>query len=205
MRPRQMWPVAVLLLVCALAGCGDDGDDPESSDDTTTSATPSETGATSTTEAVPSAAPAGLPAACDAVSTAEVSAAYGVDFAEGGGGTGTTTEQGVKWTSDNCNFVATDLVEVNVKLTGPDDFTAGDFHCPEPVWILATVEPVDDVVGADEAWWKASESPPLEATLRVCTAAANVDIDLEYEDGVDLEGDPRTQTIALAEQVLSAL
>jgi hypothetical protein len=137
------------------------------------------------------------------VSAEDVSVAYAVDFVPGGQGGGTTSENGVEWKSDNCSFEATDLVEVTVKLTGPEDFTTGGFQCPQPTDIAGIVEPVDDIVGAEKGWWKVSEAPPLEATMRACTTTVNVDIQLEYEDGVDYEGDPRNQSVALAEMVLA--
>lgn len=219
MRVRRMWPVALLLAAPALAACGDDSEN--GSEDTTTSAAPTATTSEASTEvttdatdattdateesAPTSAAPAGLPAACDVIGQDDVSAAFEVEFVQDGVGSGTTSEQDLEWTSDNCTFVAEGLVEVKVKLTGPDDFERGTFQCPQPPDIGAIVEPVDDIVGADKGWWKVSDAPPLEATMRACTATANVDIDLEYQDGVDYPGDPRNQSVVLIEQVLANL
>ncbi|THI94086.1 hypothetical protein E7Z54_20345 [Nocardioides sp.] len=90
-----------------------------------------------------------------------------------------------------------------MKLTGPDDFKDGTFLCPRPLEIAAIVEPVDDIVGAEEGWWKVSDSPPLEALMRACSAAANIDIDIEYEG--EYEGDPRNQSVALMEKALANL
>lgn len=209
MRVRRLWPAALLLLAPVLTGCGDD-EDPDGTDDATptqatSSPTSAPTEATSTaTEPSPSAS-AGLPAACDVLTSDDVEKAFGVEFDAGRGGTGTTGEQDIEWTSDNCAFVAKDLVEVTLRLTGVDDFTKGAFGCPRPSEIGAILEPVDDIAGADEGWWKVSDRPPLEATLRACAPSALVEIDLEYEDGVDYDGDPRNQSVALAELVLSAL
>lgn len=210
MRLRRIWPAALLLLLPALAGCSDD--DPGGSDDPTsespstpasetTSAAPETSAATETT----SAAPAGLPAACDVITSDDVAKAFGVSFGPAETGGSGTSEGAFEWQSDTCSFEAEDLVEVTVKLTGPDDFTTGTFGCPQPSEIAAIVEPVDDIAGAGEGWWKVSDSPPLEATLRACSEAALVEVELEYEDGVDYEGDPRNQSIAIAELVLAAL
>lgn len=80
--------------------------------------------------------------------------------------------------------MAEDLVEVQLALTGPDDSMQGELTCPEPRAIASTVEPVEGL--GRSAWWERDDAPPLEATLRVCTEGYNFDIDLEYEDGVDL-------------------
>lgn len=212
MRVRRIWPAAFLLLVPVLAGCGDD--DPEGTDDASSSQTPTSEAPSdaveSTTIATPETsdappAPAGLPGPCDVVTVDDLARAYGVSFVQDGQGGGTSTQQDVEWTSKSCTFKAADLLEVKVKLTGPDDFKQGDFQCPQPSEIAAIVEPVDDIAGADEGWWKVSDSPPLEATLRACNESVLLEVDLEYEDGVDYEGDPRNQTIAVAELVLAAL
>jgi hypothetical protein len=221
MRVRRMWPVAVLLLAPVLAACGDDSAGDDGSEDATSSAAPTETTSDAATEAstpattdtasaepeepTTSAAPAGLPSACDLVGEADVTEAYGVAVVQDGVGSGTTSEQDLEWTSENCSFQAEGLVEVTVKLTGPEDFRRGTFQCPQPDDIAAIVEPVDDIVGADEGWWKVSDSPPLRATMRACTTSANVDIDLDYEDGVEYEGDPRNQSVALMEKALTSL
>ncbi|WP_322937473.1 hypothetical protein [Nocardioides bizhenqiangii] len=207
---RGFLAIAVLLLAPVLAGCGED-DDPENSPPTSSSpdlpdASNAETSAT-TSEATSEATTdtsAGLPPACDVLTPADVEAAFGVPFGEPSLGGGGTTEQDIVWQSDDCNFEAEDLVEVDFALTGPDDFTAGEFQCPEPRAIASTVTPVE-VPGAVEAWWDRDDAPPLEATLRVCTEAYIFDIDLEYEDGVDFQGDPMQQSIALAETALGVL
>ena len=61
------------------------------------------------------------------------------------------------------------------------------------------------VPGSTDGWWKVSDAPPLEATLRACSATANVEVDLDYEDGVDYQGDPRQQAAQIAGLVLSGL
>lgn len=221
MRVRRIWPVAVLLLSPVLAACGDDGDGDDGSEETTTSAAPTQTTSDAATESstpattdtaseepedpTTSAAPADLPSPCDLVGEADVTEAYGVTVVQDGVGSGTTSEQDLEWTSENCSFQAQGLVEVTVRLTGPDDFKRGNFQCPQPGDIAAIVEPVDDIAGARKGWWKVSDSPPLRATMRACTATANIDIDIDYEDGVEYEGDPRNQSVALMEKALTSL
>lgn len=213
MRVRRIWPVAFLLLTPVLAACGDDTDEASDSAPTDTPSTSESTSAAPTTSApveetssaTPPPAPAGLPGACDVVTSDDIAKAFGVSFEPGDLGGGSTSEQGVDWKSDNCDFDAEDLVEVTVKLTAPEDFTVGTFGCPQPTEIAAIVEPVDDIAGATEGWWKVSDSPPLEATLRACADDVLVEVDVEYEDGVDYKGDPRNQSIAIAELVLSNL
>ncbi|WP_182378639.1 hypothetical protein [Nocardioides sp. WS12] len=214
MRVRRLWPAAFLLLVPVLTGCSEDGgidgsgfstptDTPSTPDVSETATTPTET--TTAPAETTSAAPAGLPAACDVVTSDDVARAFGVSFGSGVAGGGSHGEGAFVWESDNCSFVATDLVQVTVAVSGPDDFTEGGFGCPQPSESSAILEPADDVAGATDGWWKVSDAPPLAATLRACSSTALVAVELEYEDGVDYEGDPRSQSIALAELVLAAL
>jgi hypothetical protein len=198
--------IAVLLLGSVVAGCGDDDESAEnappsssSPDSPGPSDTSGPTDGSSATEA-----PAGVPAACDVLTPDDVTAAFGVAFGAPVPGGGGHTEQDLEWQSDNCSFEAEDLVEVQLALTAPEDFTGGSFQCPEPRAIASTVTPAE-VPGATEAWWDVDEAPPLEATLRVCTEGYNFDIDLDYEDGVDFQGDPMQQSVALAGTVLEVL
>lgn len=212
MRLRRTWPAAVLLLAPVLAACSDDADSTPDDDTSSSAPAPSETPSSapastpSETEETTTAPPASsLPAACDLITADDLAKAMGVTFAPGRAGTGDTTEQDLSWTSDDCSFEAEDLVEVTVKLTGPDDFTQGRFGCPQPPEVGSIIDPADDIAGATDGWWKVSDAPPLEATLRACSATALVDVEMEYEDGVDYEGDPRAQAAQLAEFVLANL
>lgn len=211
MRVRRAWPVAALLLAPVLAGCSDD-------DEPTTEPTPSDTASPSPTEsssapATPTTEPStvetseapALPGACDLVTADTLAKALGVTFGPGEVGGGATDENGSAWKSDNCSFEAQDLMEVTVKITGPEDFTTGTFGCVQPSETGAIIEPADDVAGATSGWWKVSEAPPLEATLRACSDTVNVDVVLAYEDGVDYEGDPRQQAAQIAQHVLTSL
>lgn len=207
---RPLLAAAVLLTASTLVACGEDDEpanrppassSPESPDQPPASSAPPSDGQSTTSTDDPAGA---LPAACDVLTPEDVEAAFGVDFGEPGFGAGGHTEDNVEWQSDNCDWEATDLLEVTFALTGPDDFQGGTLQCPEPTGIASEVTPVD-VVGAQSAWWDRDDSPPLEATLRVCTAAYNFDIDVEFEDGVDFQGDPQQQSITLAQTALSTL
>lgn len=214
MRVRRLWPAAFLLLVPVLTGCSEDGgidgsgfstptDTPSTPDVSETATTPTAT--TTAPAETTSAAPAGLPAACDLITSADIAKAFALEFADGQGVPGTFGSNGVEWKSDGCVFESPGVVDVKVAVTGPDDFTKGDFTCVQPGDVSAIVEPVDDIAGADKGWWKLSEAPPLEATMRACSATANIDVDIDYEDGVNYDGDPRSQAVAVAELVLAAL
>jgi hypothetical protein len=196
--------VAVLLLAPVLTGCGDDDDSDDNTPPSSTSPSSpggeTESSATATTDTTT--ATATLPRACDVLTSEDVAAAYGVEFGPAEPGGGATNEQDLSWQSDNCDWEAEDLVEVQLALAAPDDFTPA-FACPEPTAIGSTVEPVQGV--GDQAWWEVDDAPPLEASLRVCTASYNFDIDLDFEDGVDFEGDPKAQSIVLAGVVLAKL
>lgn len=218
MRLRRTLPAALLLLAPVLAACGDDGDTPDadvtsSPTDPTSAATPSPSAITpsatptTVTSAAPSTAPpaATLPAACDLVTSDAVAKAYGITVGPADDGSGATSEGGRSWKSDDCSFEAKDLVEITVKVSGPGDFTQGTFGCPQPNEVASIVDPADDIAGATKGWWKVSDAPPLEATLRACTAGVLLDIELEYEDGVDYQGDPRNDSIAFAERILADL
>jgi hypothetical protein len=203
MRSLRLLPAALLLVLApALTACGgDDGDDGGGGSGSSDSRSPTEAGTDASTPTTTPGVPT-LPAACDAVSAADVEAAYGVSFGEGEEGGGGHSEQNLEWQSDNCSWTAIDLLEVELELTGADDFS-GAFDCPEPREIASTVEPIDGL--GDHAWWEVDDDSPLKATLRVCTEDYNFDIALDYEDGVDFVGNPKDQSIALAGVVLAAL
>ena len=214
MRLRRLWPAALLVLAPVLAACGDD--EPDAADEQTTSAEPTtdapsqtpteESSATEAPVETTTAPPArDLPAACDLITGDDIAKAMGVTFGPAETGGGTTSEQDLEWRSDNCSFEAQDLVEVTVKVTGPSDFVKGAFTCAQPSEIASIIEPADDVPNSTDGWWKVSDAPPLEATLRACSRTANVDVDLDYEDGVDYQGDPRQQAAQIAGLVLSGL
>lgn len=210
----RLAPVLLLVLAPALSACGGDSDnttddaapppssspsDPATSAPTTDESSP----ATDTGTSATASSDAALPAACDVLSEQEVAGAFGVPFGPGEVGSGGTGEGDLAWASDNCDWEAKDLLEVQLALTGTDDFT-GDFTCPEPPESVAsTTEQVPDL--GDTAYWEVEVSPPLEAKLRVCTARYNFDIELEFEDGTDFQGNPKQQSIALATIVLATL
>ena len=208
----------LLLAAPALASCGDSSnttDDaappPSSSPSDPGSSGPSASetsGSSGTTDVTTDVTTDGtaLPAACEVITAEEVGAAFGVSFGPGSPGGGGTSEGDLEWQSDDCGFEAEDLLEVELALTAPEDFTTGEFQCPEPTAIASTVTPVEGLPApATRAWWDRDDAPPLEAALRVCTDAYNFEIQLEYEDGVDFQGDPQQQATALAGVVLANL
>ncbi|MBM9459979.1 hypothetical protein JK386_08690 [Nocardioides sp. zg-536] len=213
MHLRHLAPAAVLALLPAFAACSDD--DPDSTSAETSSAAPtSDTAEPTTATPSPSAtsatptetAPAStLPAACDVVTVDDLSRVYGQSFVLDGADTGETTEGGLSWRTNSCDFDVEGLVDVEVSLTGPGDFTKGSFGCPQPSDADGIVEPVDDIAGATGGWWKVSSAPPLEGELRACSADALVTVEIDYEDGQDYEGDPRSESVQLAEMVLRNL
>jgi hypothetical protein len=208
MRSKR-WALAVvgaLAFAPALAACSesepddDDARDVSSSEPIDRSPTDDASEPAATTSEAPA---AGLPAACDILEPIDIATAYGATPGAGEVGGGGYSEQGVEWQTDNCDFEAENFFEVELAIAGPDDFPAG-FTCPPQTEIVATVEKVK-VPGADSASWKVSEGDDFEGELRVCTDDAVFDISLDFEDGYQHEGDPRAQTIALAEVVLERL
>lgn len=212
MRVRRLWPAALLMLTPVLAACGDD--EPDAADDPTAeSSATEESSPTEATTAPPTSAPAepttsaaaGLPAACDLVTADDLAEAYGMSFGAPEVGGDDTSERGLAWTSDDCSFESPGLAEVTVKLTGPEDFTQGAFGCPQPADDEGVVEPAQDIAGASGGWWKVSSPPDFEGELRACTATVLLQIDLDYEEGVQYEGDPLNQSVGLAEKILQTL
>lgn len=203
---RSFAPVAVLLLAPALAACGGDdgGDDTDanegapassSSPDAPESDAGTDTGSDDATDS--SSAPAAeLPSACDVVSREEVALSFGVDFGPAEPGGGGNDENGTAWQSDNCSWESEGLVEVQLAISAPQDYDP-KFICPEPEAGDSTT--VEQTLGlGDSAWWVVDRSEALETTLRVCTSDYNFDIDLDFEDGTDFDGDPKSQSSALA-------
>ena len=144
----RLAPVLLLLLAPALSACGGDSDNttddaapPSSSTpsvpptsaptDESKTADTSDTADTDETESASTDPAEGLSPACEVLAPADLKAAYGVAFGDGEVGGGGTSESGVDWQSDNCDWEAQDLVEVQLAISGPDDFEGG-FTCPEP-------------------------------------------------------------------------
>lgn len=211
MRLRRLAPAAVLLLAPVLAACGDDEpdgtEDPTSAAPTTSTApsTPATTpAATETTSEATVEPPPAAVAACDLIAAGDVGKVMGVTFTAGSPDTEDEKEGGASWTASECSFEAKDLVEVSVRVAGADAFASGKLACPMPSDAEGTVEP-RDVTGADKAWYKISPPPNFAGVVRACSADALVEVELDYEDGVDYEGDPGDQASRLAAFVLANL
>lgn len=212
MRLRRLAPAAVLLLVPVLAACGDDKepaagtDDPTSEAPTTSDAptTPASTPAATETTSAPTEEPPAAVAACDLITAGDVGKVMGVSFAAGSPDSEDEKEGAVSWTASECSFEAKDLVEVSVRVAEPAAFASGKVQCPMPAEGDGSVEP-RDVAGATEAWWKISPPPNFEGIVRACSTDALVEVDLDYEDGVDYDGDPGEQASQLAAFVLANL
>jgi len=206
----------VLALTPALAACGDDEPDEAATDPTTSSSSEApETGGedtpspTESVDPVESGSPgdsgttSGLPAACDVLTPLDVATAYGATPADGTVGAGGYSENDITWETDNCDFEAEDFFELELALAGEADFHDG-FTCPKQTPIASTVTKVK-VPGADSASWEVDDEQPFEGSLRVCTADTVFDLTLEFEEGYQHEGDPKAQTISLAQVVLGKL
>lgn len=202
--------VGALALSPVLAACGDDEPDdargPSTSEpvDRTSPTDDDSPGSAETTSPPASENPdPDTASACDILAPEDIATAYGVTPGPGEIGVGAYTEQGVAWQSQNCDFEAEDLLEVQVAVASEEDFQEG-FTCPPQSDVFATVQKVK-VAGADSAGWKVSEGEPFEAELRVCTESVVFDLTLDFEDGYQHEGDPKVQTIGLAEVVLERI
>lgn len=230
--PAAVLLLSPVLVACG--GDDGDGDDRDTTtDETTTSAAPSTEASDSTddTSETPgeggdgdgagdgsgdgdgadqgggSAGSKELLPACDVLPEGALEAVFPVTFGEGRPGTGDHAENELAWASDRCSWEAEDLMEVTLYVSSADDFTP-KFKCPTPTGIGTDVTPLKPAPGpgvATKAWWVESEQPPLEASLRACTRDALVEIELEYEDGTDYEGDPQEQATNLLSVVLASL
>lgn len=209
MRVRRLFPLAVLLTAPVLVACDGSGVDlsadssptPTVSESPQPSASVSESDDASPTEAssatesavpVTSEPPTDLPLqpqpACEVVSAARMKQAYEVTFSAG-----KSAQAGL-----GCTFVAKDLVTATVVVTD-------DSACVAPPERGNIIQPVDDIAKATKGWWVVSDAPPLKALLRACANGVTVDINLAYEDGVDYDGDPQTQSGGLAGEILGQL
>ena len=149
-------------------------------------------------------APAGLPAACDVLTPRTWRRRTAWSSARPSPAAVRTTSRTCRGRATTATAEAEDLVEVQLALSGPDDYTPARSPARSRRAIASTVEPVEPGSG-DRPGGRSTTSGALEASLRVCTAGYNFDIDLEYEDGVDFQGDPEQQTIALAGVVLAGI
>jgi len=224
MRTHRLWPAALLLaLAPVLAACGDDGDQKADGNDTSptpsasTAATSEATDATgvptaSTATASPTKASSApppakdAPAACDLATARTVADAYDLTLGAGHPGVNLSKEDGSSWRGTTCMFSVPKTVEITIKVADAGDFEpGGGFACPQPSEKSAIIEPVDDIDGATKAWWRTSDAPPLRALMRACTDDVLLDIQIDYADGVNYDGDPRTESAELAGLLLSNL
>ena len=192
--------LAVIALMLALAGCGDD-DEPIRSggaDDT------SESSPVSSAPATP-ATPVDDVEVCDLAEEADVEAAFGEDLPPGSFSSGSTDEDDVQWQSDICNWDIEDGLEVSLALSSGDDFVdGGGLRCPELDSFDIASTPVEGLA-ATSASWVNDKIDPNEGTLRICTDFALMDIDVESPDGSRDPDTMQSQAVALAEVVLSNL
>jgi hypothetical protein len=199
-----MLAATLTLLALTTAGCGS-GDDPVDPDAATTSEsptspTPSEPPATEDSEE-PTTDPSGDP--CTLVTDADVKDAFGVDVGAGEPGRGQHVENDVEYTSTNCEWEADDALELSLDLSTAEDF-GGTLACT-PVSHLGDEGTPVKVAGAESATWLASEEPnEIEARLRVCTAEATMNFELDAASGAGVET-LRQQTTKLAAKAVAAL
>lgn len=194
-----------VLCVALLAGCSDDDPPADESEDVQSPSAESDSPADPDTDTSPTdAGPPELPDPCEVVSPEDVGAAFGVAFSAPDPGSGERSEQGVEWVSRDCSWEAEDLMEVELALTGSEDFAAGELVCPPLLGIGAEVSDAR-LPGASSAEVAVQDGVGLEVLARVCTDGGNFDIEVEFEDGVDFQGDPGQQVLRLARTVLSGL
>ena len=184
--------LAVLALTLSLAACGGDDDDEITSggarEETETSA--------ATTEAAPE-------HTCDLADESDVEAAYGEPVPPGADGNGGHDEDGLKWQSENCGWEVEDGLDVRLGVSRAEDFDGGELLCPELDSFDTPSTPVPGL--GDQAAWVTDEIDPNEGTLRICTEAEMIDIDVESPDGSRDPDALRNQSVALAEVVLANL
>jgi hypothetical protein len=185
--------LAALGLTLSLAACGDDDDEIRSG------------GAGSEPEtSSPTATPGEAAEVCELADEADVEAAFGEDVPPGSFSSGSTDEDGVQWQSDNCNWDIEDGLDVSLAISTAEDFAQGELLCPE---LDSFDVPSTPVTGLDAAAasWVTDKIDPDEGTLRICTDAELIDIDVASPDGSRDPDTMRDQSIALAEVVLANL
>lgn len=141
---------------------------------------------------------------CDVVGDQTVEDLTGAALGSGQAATSATvTENDLTWTPDSCTW-ENEVLEVKVQVAGAGDFATGQLECPEPLGIGAEVTAADDL--GDSGWWKYDDDDDGEGTLRVCTATALIDVEVEPEFGNPRdEADLRAIATGIAETVLAAL
>ena len=176
---RSRWVVAVggLLIVAAAtaAGCASEGDDVPAAvpDDADDPAAPAPSG-DDTGDAGDADDPLGAHP-CDVADVAAIEAAAALALGPGQTVSSTTTENELTWTPDRCSWEANNL-EVNLDVAGAGDFADGSLACPPLLAIGGSTSPVDDLGQSAEWEYDADDG---EGTLRVCTATALVDAEVE--------------------------
>lgn len=126
--------------------------------------------------------------ACDLVTTDELGDIFGTTFSSGRTVQSTVTEDGVTWTPDQCSWESDEKLELSLKIADAADFETGTLVCAEPSRLLYEVTDIADLGTA--AYWTFDDAFGAEGELRVCTAEALIDVELEAEtgDGATLQG-----------------
>ena len=196
---RTVLTVLALALSVTLSACGDD-DEPISSGGTSeeTEESPTDPGTTATDEA-----PVDVEV-CDLADEADAEAAFEEDLPPGSFSSGSTDEDGVQWQSDNCNWEIEEGTEVSLELSTAEDFADGQLQCPELDSFSDPSVPVEGLDASSAAWVNDSIDPN-EGTLRICTDAYLINIDLESPDGSRDPATMQAQSVAFAEIVLANL
>ena len=198
---RTLLAVLALALSVTLSACGDD-DEPITSggaSEADESADPGTTPSDDESAEVPTEVEV-----CDLAEEGDVEAAFEEDLPPGTFSSGSTDEDGVQWQSDNCNWEIEDGTEVSLELSTAEDFTDGQLQCPELDSFSDPSTPVEGLDATSAAWVNDSIDPN-EGTLRVCTDSYLINIDLESPDGSRDPATMQSQSVALAEVVLTNL
>lgn len=199
--------VVVALLLVGLSGCGgtEDSQPPSADNEASTAQDDSESTAGSSGEDAGSGSDSESVEAgdypCGLLSDDDLTPVFGSSLGPGQASTGETTENDVTWTPQSCRWGDDDTLELRLSVAGAEAFPDGGLQCPQPLGIAGEVTPVSGL--GTQAWWVWVDISTVEGMLRVCTAAALLDLRLEAPEGES--ADFQAQASDLAAVVLGQL
>ncbi|GAA3746442.1 hypothetical protein GCM10022239_22520 [Leifsonia bigeumensis] len=118
---------------------------------------------------------------CGGLTTEALEAVFGVSLDGPETERGNNDQNGVTWTDNGCDWEndAADL-ELDLDISVASDFPDGKLGCVD-LGGIGDIAPVDGI--GTQAWWEFGDINEAEGTLRVCTADALIDFEVDAESG----------------------
>lgn len=139
---------------------------------------------------------------CGGLTTEALEAVFGVGLTGPEVELGHNDQNGVTWTDTGCDWEndAADL-DIDLDISVASDFADGKVNCIE-LGGVGDIAPVDGI--GTQAWWEFGDINEAEGTLRVCTADALIDFEVDAESGSYSRDELRDAVLEVIRPVIEA-